>query len=194
MSPNEFEIAKICEIIDEKRFIIETEESSKTIFLTGIDPNYSDFNKENSEQFTQSLCPINSIVCIEYDQKKTINDDEEIYAYIWYRVGDIWISHNLALINNGFAKVDGTYFVGNVKDQYFLIVEQIQKYSPRDVKKIKNEALKMKTDYTTEDYLSLKEMTAEDIATPHRDYEVISIRTYAPEVQKKIHLLNTQKY
>jgi len=59
------------------------------------------FGKEASA-FTKAMCPAGATVYLTYDW-----DSRDKYncllAYIWYKVGNTWVLHNLNLIANGYG-------------------------------------------------------------------------------------------
>src|SRR6056297_159429 len=133
LNPYQYDTAKVVGHLYGDTIRVNLDGKIETITLLGVlspdnpnaKPQYSYFSS-NAAEFTNKLCPYNSTVYLTYDQTEKDKYNRKL-AYLWYKVNNRWIMHNLNLLANGYALISDSYFITDDYKNIFQNAEEIAK-------------------------------------------------------------------
>ena len=119
LKPDNFAIGEVIRNVDSNSIIVTLKDSIEFVKLIGVstlEAKDENKTKKESEQissnFTKTLCPVGSTVYLSYE-KNLRDPNYRLLAYLWFKVEDKWILHNLNLISNGYATVNNEIIFRN---------------------------------------------------------------------------------
>lgn len=135
LSPYQFDTSKVVGHLYGDTIRVNLNGKIETITLLGVlspdNPNarhqYT-FFASNAADFTKKLCPYHSTVYLTYDQTEKDKYNRKL-AYLWYKVNNRWIMHNLNLLANGYASFSDSFFIAEDYKTIFLQAEDSAKSS-----------------------------------------------------------------
>ncbi|MFW6263021.1 MAG: thermonuclease family protein [Thermotogota bacterium] len=133
LNPVQYDVARVVGHLYGDTIRVQMDGKVQTITLLGVqtpdNPNakhkYTYFST-NAAEFTKQLCPYNSTVYLTYDQTGKDKYNRRL-AYLWYKLKDQWVMHNLNLIANGYATFSDVYSVNESYKAIFLKAEEKSK-------------------------------------------------------------------
>ena len=133
LNPYQYDTAKVVGHLYGDTIRVNLDGKIETITLLGVlspdNPNAKSQYKHyasNTADFTKKLCPYNSTVYLTYDQTEKDKYNRKL-AYLWYKVNNRWIMHNLNLLANGYALISDSYFITDDYKNIFQNAEEIAK-------------------------------------------------------------------
>ena len=130
LSPSTYDTAKVIGHLYGDTIRVNLNGRIETITLLGVlspdnpnaKPQYEHY-ASNAADFTKKLCPYNSTVYLTYDQTEKDKYNRKL-AYLWYKVNNRWIMHNLNLLTNGHALISDSYFITDEYKNIFQNAEE----------------------------------------------------------------------
>jgi len=132
LTPKDYEVAKVTKNVDGDTIKVVIEDKEESIRMIGVDTPETvhpskpveAFGKEASA-FTKAMCPVGSTVYLTYDWDPR-DKYNRLLAYIWYKIGNTWVLHNLNLIANGYGNA---YTAFSFKNEYMTLFRSAETYA-----------------------------------------------------------------
>jgi len=149
LQPEDYDVATVSRNVDGDTITVSLDGWSETIRMIGVDTPETvhpskpveAFGKEASD-FTKAMCPVGSTVYLTYDWNPR-DKYNRLLAYIWYKVGNTWVLHNLNLIANGYGNA---YTAFSFKNEYMTLFRSAETYARKKQRGLwKNEETSQQT-------------------------------------------------
>ena len=132
LQPDDYDEAKVIKNVDGDTLTVTLDGWSETIRMIGVDTPETVhpskpvevFGKEASN-FTKAMCPVGATVYLTYDWDPR-DKYNRLLAYIWYKVGNTWVLHNLNLIANGYGNAYTSYAF---REDYMVTFRNAEAYA-----------------------------------------------------------------
>jgi len=161
LRPTNYDKAKVSKNVDGDTIRIMLDGKEEIIRMIGVDTPETvhpskpvEFFGKEASNFTKAMLPIGAEVYVTYDWDPR-DKYNRLLAYIWYKVDNHWILHNLSLVANGYGHAYTSFSFDEDYMQTFIDAERTARNNDRGLWKQENER---KQTSTNSDGVSIQEV------------------------------------